>query len=56
MSDRSLVAIVAVGGNSLIVDDAHQSIPDQYKAAAQSSHYVAEMVESGGQLYPADAQ
>jgi carbamate kinase len=47
MSGRSLVAIVAVGGNSLIVDDAHQSIPDQYRAAAQSSHYVAEMVEAG---------
>ena len=40
-------AIVAVGGNSLIVDDKHQSIPDQYKAAAESSRYVADMVEAG---------
>jgi carbamate kinase len=40
-------AIVAVGGNSMIIDDQHQSIPDQYKAAATSSHYVADMVESG---------
>ena len=47
MSERRPVAIVAVGGNSLIIDDAHQSIPDQYAAAAQSSHYVAEMVEAG---------
>jgi carbamate kinase len=40
-------AIVAVGGNSMIIDDQHQSIPDQYKAAATSSHYVADMVEAG---------
>jgi carbamate kinase len=40
-------AIVAVGGNSMIIDDRHQSIPDQYLAAAQSSRYVADMVEAG---------
>jgi carbamate kinase len=40
-------AIVAVGGNSMIIDDQHQSIPDQYNAAATSSHYVADMVEAG---------
>jgi carbamate kinase len=47
MHQRGKTAIVAVGGNSLIVDEAHQSIPDQCKAAAQSAHYVAEMVEAG---------
>ena len=47
MSERGKTAIVAVGGNSLIVDAEHESIPDQYKAAAQSSHYVADMVEAG---------
>ena len=41
------VAIVAVGGNSMIIDDRHQSIPDQYLAAAQSCRYVADMVEAG---------
>jgi carbamate kinase len=40
-------AVVAVGGNSLIVDDQHQSIPDQVKAATMTSHYVADMVEAG---------
>jgi carbamate kinase len=40
-------AVVAVGGNSLIVDDQHQSIPDQVKAATTTSHYVADMVEAG---------
>src|SRR5579864_8495707 len=47
MGKRGTIAIVAVGGNSLIVDEEHQSIPDQYKAAAVSSHYVADMVEAG---------
>ena len=41
------LAVVAVGGNALIIDKAHQSIPDQYAAAAQTAHYVADMVEAG---------
>jgi carbamate kinase len=47
MGLQGTTAIVAVGGNSMIIDDQHQSIPDQYKAAAISSHYVADMVEAG---------
>jgi len=47
MGKRGKTAIVAVGGNALIVDDQHQSIPDQYQAAAVSSRYVADMVEAG---------
>jgi len=41
------LAVVAVGGNALITDKAHQSIPDQYAAAALTAHYVADMVEAG---------
>jgi carbamate kinase len=47
MAMHKRTAVVAVGGNSLIVDDQHQSIPDQVKAAATTSHYVADMVEAG---------
>ena len=47
MGMQGRTAIVAVGGNSMIIDDRHQSIPDQYAAAAQSSRYVADMVEAG---------
>jgi len=47
MAKRKQTAVVAVGGNSLIVDDQHQSIPDQVKAATTTSHYVADMVEAG---------
>ena len=47
MTTTNRTAIVAVGGNSLIVDEEHQSIYDQFDAAAVTSHYVADMVEAG---------
>src|SRR4249919_2014121 len=47
MTNASRTAIFAVGGNSLIVDEQHQSILDQFNAAAKTSRYVADMVEAG---------
>lgn len=47
MPKRQHTAVVAIGGNALIVDAQHQSIPDQVKAATTTSHYVADMVEAG---------
>ena len=44
-SDRT--AVVAVGGNSLIVDPAHESIPDQSAAAAATAHHIADMIAAG---------
>jgi carbamate kinase len=44
-SDR--IAVVAVGGNSLIVDREHESIPDQSAAAAITAHHIADMVAAG---------
>jgi carbamate kinase len=41
------IAVVAVGGNSLIKDSQHQSVYDQYAAAAESSKHVAGMIEQG---------
>ena len=43
----SKIAVVAVGGNSLIKDSKHQSVYDQYTAAAESSKHVAGMIEQG---------
>jgi carbamate kinase len=40
-------AVIAVGGNSLIKDKNHQSVPDQYKAVCETVHHVAGMVEKG---------
>jgi carbamate kinase len=43
----SKIAVVAVGGNSLIKDSQHQSVYDQYAAAVESSKHVAGMIEQG---------
>ncbi len=47
MPEPKPTAVVAVGGNSLIIDAAHQSIPDQYRAAATTAQHIAEMATSG---------
>jgi carbamate kinase len=44
------LAIVAVGGNALIRDDQHDSIPDQYEAVIESAGHIAEMIEAGWDL------
>ena len=41
---KKCVAVVAIGGNSLIKDKDHKSIPDQYAAAAESMHHIADMI------------
>ncbi len=40
-------AVVAIGGNSLIVDAMRQSIPDQYEAVVASMGSVVDLVEEG---------
>ncbi len=44
---RRKIAVVAVGGNSLIKDKNHQTIPDQYAAAVESMAHIADMIEAG---------
>ena len=41
------LAVVAVGGNALIKDKQHQSVPDQYQAAAETMKHVADMIQDG---------
>jgi carbamate kinase len=41
------VAVVAIGGNSLIKDNKHQTVEDQYLAAKESTHHIADMIEAG---------
>lgn len=41
------VAVVAIGGNSLIKDKDHQTVPDQYAAAAETCHHIAGMIQQG---------
>lgn len=47
MASKPKVAVIAVGGNSLISDSQHQSIPDQSHAAEITSHHIADLVASG---------
>jgi carbamate kinase len=41
------VAVVAVGGNSLITDPRHQSVPDQMRAARKTCMHIAGMIQKG---------
>jgi carbamate kinase len=45
MSNR--VAVVAIGGNSLIPDASHQSVPDQYQAAHRTTEHILSMIKDG---------
>ena len=45
MTDR--VAVVAIGGNSLIPDARHQTVPDQYRAAHQTTEHILSMIKDG---------
>ncbi|HEY7469020.1 MAG TPA: carbamate kinase [Acidimicrobiia bacterium] len=39
--------VVAIGGNSLITDPQHQTVEDQYLAAAETDHHIAGLVAEG---------
>lgn len=41
------LAVIAIGGNSLIADKQHQSIEDQYQAAKDTCTHIADMIEQG---------
>ncbi len=41
------IAVVAIGGNSLIKDKNHQTVPDQYQAAKETCYHIAGMIEQG---------
>jgi carbamate kinase len=41
------LAVVAVGGNSLILDPKKVTVEDQYLAAAETSKHIADMIEAG---------
>ncbi len=41
------IAVVAIGGNSLIKDKDHVSVEDQYLAAKETCFHIADMIEQG---------
>ena len=44
------VAVVAIGGNSLIKDPQHQSVEDQYLAAKETCYHIVDMIEAGWEV------
>jgi len=41
------LAVIAIGGNSLIIDKSHMSVSDQYAAAHETCVHIADMIEHG---------
>jgi len=41
------LAVLAIGGNSLIKDKQHESVEDQYDAVCETAKHIAGMVEQG---------
>jgi len=41
------VAVVAIGGNSLIKDKDHQTVEDQYEAIRETCFHIADIIERG---------
>lgn len=51
MSDQVKdTVVVAVGGNSIIRDEAHKTVADQYESVAETCKHLADIVESGYRL------
>lgn len=41
------IAVVAIGGNSLIKDQEHRTVPDQFEAIRETCRHIASMLERG---------
>jgi len=46
-TQKTKLAVVAIGGNSLIKDKKHQTVEDQYQAAKETTKHIADMIEDG---------
>ena len=47
MTNKRKVAVIAIGGNSLIKDAQHQTVPDQYEATKETCQHIADMIAQG---------
>jgi carbamate kinase len=46
-ANQRKIAVIAIGGNSLITDKTHQTVEDQYQAAKETTYHIADMIEAG---------
>jgi carbamate kinase len=44
------IAVVAIGGNSLIKDEKHKTVEDQYQSAKETTYHIANMIEAGWEV------
>ena len=44
---KSPLAVIAIGGNSLILDSKKITVKDQYQAASETAHHIAALVAAG---------
>jgi len=49
-SQEQRLAILAIGGNSLIKDERHKTVQDQYKAAEETCAHIAGLIQRGIRL------
>jgi carbamate kinase len=47
MAAEKKLAILAVGGNSLIIDEGHKTVEDQYHAVEETCKHIAGLVKAG---------
>jgi carbamate kinase len=50
MSEQRKTAVVAIGGNSLILDKQHEDVPSQVRAVEETCKHIADMIERGWNL------
>ena len=47
MAVKAPLVVIAIGGNSLIVDNEHRSVVDQYRAVGETAHHIVPIVGEG---------
>ena len=50
MSEKRKTAVVAIGGNSLILDKEHEDVASQWRAVQETCKHIADMIERGWNL------
>jgi carbamate kinase len=50
MTEKRKTAVVAIGGNSLILDKQHEDVPSQWNAVQETCVHIADMIERGWNL------
>jgi carbamate kinase len=46
-SEQKQLIVLAIGGNSLILDKQHQTVKDQYNAVAESCEHIVRLIKDG---------